>query len=357
MSPARSRPGAPRSIYLGDTIVEEIRATRLPFDPRHFEFWFTYKSGRNAALNVAADEIKSRTGALTAADIEHLHEAHLSPWRMAGNADSVSAHMSRKLRDLAENLEGAIDMARMQGEALSSDAAALSATTALTLNDVLGVIGRLTQSSRESQAHLALLEARMDVVSREIGALKQQLSAVRTDCTSDPTTALPNRATFDAMLAKALAEASETRQPMSVMLCDLDYFATFNENFGAFVGDQVLRSIGFLLNAHMRPIDLAARFDGDELAAIVPHLRATDAVAQADRFREALMAHELVPHPNGAGRVTVSIGVADAIKGDTPEFLLRRAQNGLKVAKREGRNRVVEMSPDGPIWEAERRAR
>ena len=69
-----------------------------------------------------------------------------------------------------------------------------------------------------------------------------------------------------------------------------------------------------------------------------------------------LMAHELVPHPNGAGRVTVSIGVADAIKGDTLEFLLRRAANGLKVAKREGRNRVVEMSPDGPIWSAERKA-
>ena len=67
------------------------------------------------------------------------------------------------------------------------------------------------------------------------------------------------------------------------------------------------------------------------------------------------MAQVFAEHPNGAGRVTVSIGVADAIKGDTPDFLLRRAVMGLKVAKREGRNRVVEMSPDGPIWEAKRR--
>ena len=65
---------------------------------------------------------------------------------------------------------------------------------------------------------------------------------------------------------------------------------------------------------------------------------------------------EYFPHPNGAGRLTASIGVADAIKGDKPEFLLRRAQNGLAIAKREGRNRVVEMTPDGPIWEMERRA-
>ena len=89
-------------------------------------------------------------------------------------------------------------------------------------------------------------------------------------------------------------------------------------------------------------------------AAILPDTRAREAVACADRFRQMLMAQQLVPHANGAGRVTVSIGIADAIKDDTLEFLLRRALNGLKVAKREGRNRVVEMSPDGPIWSAGR---
>jgi diguanylate cyclase (GGDEF)-like protein len=117
----------------------------------------------------------------------------------------------------------------------------------------------------------------------------------------------------------------------------------------------VLRSIGLLFKAHLRASDFAARFDGDEFCAILPRLRSSEAAACAERFRQGLRAHELIPHPNGAGRVTVSIGVADAIEGDTPKFLLRRAQNGLAVAKREGRNRVVEMTPDGPIWEAERR--
>ena len=201
-----------------------------------------------------------------------------------------------------------------------------------------------------------MLEARMDAATREVGALREQLAAVRAECHADPTTDLPTRAMFNAVLAKTLQAAAQTRQPVSILLCNLDFFTAFNENFGNHKGDQVLRAIGAMMKAQMRADDTVARYGGDEFAVILPKLRACDAVAYADHFRQALMAQVFAQHPNGAGRVTASIGVADAIKGDAPEFLLRRALNGVKVAKREGRNRVVEMSPDGPIWDAERRA-
>jgi len=354
MSPAR--PGAEKSINLGDAIVAEMRAAQLPFGPRQFEFCFAYKSRHNAALNAAANEIKATHGALTGADIERLHETYLSPWRMAAKPDDVTAQMGAKLPELGVALEYALGTARAQRETLAAETAELTIASALTLHDVLSTIDRLTRSTKESRAHFALLEGRVEAVTREIGLLRQQLASVRADSDADPATALPGRASFEAILARALAEAAKTRQPMAMLLCDLDYFAAFNENFGNFTADQVLRSIGLLLTMHLRPGDTAARFDGDQFAVILPRLRAGEAAAYADRFRQVLMKHELIPHPNGAGRITVSIGVADAIKGDTPESLLRRAQNGLRIAKREGRNRVVEMSPDGPIWSAERRA-
>ncbi len=356
MSSARTNPGADHGNYLGDAIAAEMHAARLPSEPRQFEFWFAYKNGRNAALNAAANDIKSRNGALTGPDIDRLHEIYLSPWRMAEKPDAIAARMSARLAELAATLESAIGTAQAQCETFAAEASELAVTTALTLHDVLGAIDRLGQSSRESQARFALLEARVDTVAREIGAVREQLAAVRADCAADPVTALPGRAAFDAMLAKALAEAAETRQPMAVLLCDLDYFTAFNENFGNLTGDQVLRSIGMMFKAHLRKDDMAARFESDQFAAILPRVRAKEAVACAERLRQMLMTHELIPHPNGAGRITVSLGVADAIKGDTPDFLLRRAGHGLKIAKREGRNRVVEMTPDGPVWDAERRA-
>jgi len=354
MPPARLRPD--KSVHIGDAIVADMRAAHGSFEPRQFEFWFAYKHGRNTALNAAANGIKQRNGALTDADIEHLHASFLSPWRLAAEPDDIAEHMATKLQDLSAALEHALGTAKAQRETLAAETAELAIASALTLHDVLSAIDRLTRVTRESQSRFETLEARVDTVGREIGALRRQLSTVQADCAADPTTALPGRAAFDAALAKALATAAETRQPLSVLLCDIDYFAAFNENFGNFTGDQVLRSVGLLLRSHLLPTDLTARFASDQFAVVLPQTRAAAAVALADRFRQVLMRHELLPHPNGAGRLTASIGVAGAIKGDTPEFLLRRAQNGLTIAKREGRNRVVEMTPDGPIWEMERRA-
>lgn len=344
-----------RHAELGDAIVAELRASALPASPRDFEFWFAYKSGRTPALTAAVDAIRSaRT--LDAADIAQLHRQHLSPWRMSEGPDAITATLAEELHGLAVTLDGAIGAAQAQRETMIAETSDLSITSALTLQRVLGAIDRLTQSTKEGQVRNALVEARMTAATREIAALKQQLTAVRTDCDADPVTSLTRRTAFDAALAKALDEASASRQPLAVILCDLDWFGAFNENFGATFADRVLRTVGLLLKCHTAPQDTVARFGGDEFAVLMPLRRAREAAHLAERFRQVLMQHELIRHENGAGRVTASIGVVDAIKGDTPAYLLRRAGAGLKVAKREGRNRVVEMTPDGPTWAAERPA-
>src|SRR6188474_2263938 len=92
---------ADHRVYLGDTIVAELRAARLPLEPRQFEFMFAYRSGRNAALNAAADAIRARAGALTGEDIDRLHEAYLSPWRMGDPPETAAARLGARLQDLA----------------------------------------------------------------------------------------------------------------------------------------------------------------------------------------------------------------------------------------------------------------
>src|SRR5262245_56510629 len=111
MSSAQTQPSAEHRIYLADAIVAELRASGLPLDPHQFEFWFTYKSGRNTALKVAADAIVALNGSLTAEDIERLHETYLSPCRLADQPDVVAARLAGKLQELASSIEATIDAA------------------------------------------------------------------------------------------------------------------------------------------------------------------------------------------------------------------------------------------------------
>src|SRR5690242_17250317 len=105
MSSAHSSPNSGRRIYLGEAIVEHIRASELPFEPHQFEFWFAYKSGRNVALNAAADALAFENGSLTGSDIERLHQTYLSPWRMGETGDAIAARLAEKLEELNLTLE------------------------------------------------------------------------------------------------------------------------------------------------------------------------------------------------------------------------------------------------------------
>ena len=150
MSPARAKVGVDNRIHAGDVIAAELRASRLPLEPRQFEFWFACKSGRNAALIVAANAIKSKQGALTAHDIERLHAAHLSPWRMAEQPDRVIARLDEKLRDVAVTLEDAIGSAQAQRETLTAEAGQLGDDGALTVEYLLRAVKRILTESEGS---------------------------------------------------------------------------------------------------------------------------------------------------------------------------------------------------------------
>jgi diguanylate cyclase len=356
MTSAQVPPSANPAAQLSESIVDEARGAALPLAPKHFEFWHSYKSGRNATLRAAADEIKAKHGTLTAQNVEALYERYLSPWRMSEGGDSLAARLADELDQVAISLDGAIGSALAQRETMAAETSELSIISAVTLQGLLQAVDRLMQSTKEGQTRFTLVEAKLAAACREIAALQQQLNVVRAECQSDPLTSLPTRGAFDATLAKAIARFVETRQPLAIMFCDIDYFASFNENFGVFAGNDALRAIGVLLKGHVRAADMVARFGSDEFGVIMQDASMQDAIEHAERFRQALMSHEFAKGPNGEGRITVSLGVADGIKGDTPEYITRRAANGLKVAKSEGRNRVVEMTLEGPVWTANRRA-
>ncbi len=147
---------------------------------------------------------------------------------------------------------------------------------------------------------------------------------------------------FDRALADGVAKARETGDTVSLMMCDLDHFKRINDEYGHPVGDQVLRLVGQTLIQCVKGQDIAARYGGEEFAVILPNTNVMGAAAVAEFVRRSVASKKIVRKGTGEklGDVTLSLGVAALLPGETAEMLVERADRALYVAKETGRNRV-----------------
>ena len=155
----------------------------------------------------------------------------------------------------------------------------------------------------------------------------------------DPLTNLHNRRYLAQQLAQEVERAKRYGRPLSLMLCDIDNFKQVNDTFSHAVGDEVLKAVADLLKSRTRTSDLKARFGGEELVAVFPETSLEDAVSLCEAMRRAAEGYDWAGlHPEL--RVTLSLGVAELTPHDTPDSLLRTADDRMYEAKRSGKNRV-----------------
>jgi diguanylate cyclase len=175
--------------------------------------------------------------------------------------------------------------------------------------------------------------------------LRRQLA---TEALTDALTGLPNRRHLDRALELELERTRRYDTPVSLALLDVDHFKNYNDTVGHPAGDEVLRAMAEAMGGELRTSDLLARYGGEEFALIMPGIGPEDATRAAERLRTMMASH---PFPFGevqpGGRLTLSAGVASSpAHGETASELLRRADDALYQAKREGRNRVVVAASD-----------
>jgi two-component system cell cycle response regulator len=170
--------------------------------------------------------------------------------------------------------------------------------------------------------------------------LKQSLQLSLEMAVTDQLTGLFNRRYMSRHLNTLLGDNSS--KPVSFLMLDVDFFKQINDTYGHDVGDEVLREFANRISANVRGIDLACRFGGEEFVVVMPDTDMSFAYMVAERLRQSVA--DAPFHVSAAARqvpVTISIGVASSASGDTPDVLLKRADQALYRAKRDGRNRVV----------------
>ena len=148
----------------------------------------------------------------------------------------------------------------------------------------------------------------------------------------DTLTGLPNRRRFDLELSKLLSTSFDADCPHCVALIDLDKFKRINDQYTHLVGDEVLKAVAGVLRQSVRHSDLPVRLAGDEFVILFPRTKLDMAEQVCARIRHAVANLEVAAHDDVV-RVTVSIGVAESIAGDTPSEALRRADIAMFADK------------------------
>ncbi len=155
----------------------------------------------------------------------------------------------------------------------------------------------------------------------------------------DPLTGLPNRRALMERLQREWAQIKRHEGHLSFIMADVDHFKQVNDRFGHHIGDVILHEVAAAIARQCRENDLPARYGGEEFAVIVPHEVAADAARLAERCRDAVEAVR-VNMPRNQVTATISLGVADSQTADSPEALLKHADEAMYLAKQAGRNTV-----------------
>lgn len=182
--------------------------------------------------------------------------------------------------------------------------------------------------------HQGELYSQLEMANREL----QQLSA------RDGLTSVANRYRFDQYLSQVWRSLIREKAPLSLIMCDIDYFKAYNDTFGHQGGDRCLQQVAQAIQqAAKRPADLVARYGGEEFAVILPNTSPIGAMLLAEEIGQKVRALG-IPHPRSPHQcVTLSLGVAGFVPSRKRSLadLIAKADGALYQAKSDGRDRCV----------------
>lgn len=195
-----------------------------------------------------------------------------------------------------------------------------------------------------------LLEARVMERTRELETCNQRLEMLSR---MDGVLGISNRAYFDERIKTEWRLARRNKQPISLLMVDVDFLRQYNEAYGHLEGDNCLRSVARAMRDGLfRPTDTVARFGGEELVALLPNTTLDGARLVAERIKATVDSYA-IPHAASSisTRVTVSIGLAtmEPDKGGEGWSLLIQVEDALLQAKKRGRNQIQAYRDGSPL--------
>ncbi len=309
--------------------------------PANFQLFYAYAAAEKPVLSRAIDDMLAAKRPFTAQVLTELFRYVSQEAQALNELDALSKNVSTALGSVLVTLETAGKDAQSYGKTLSAASGELGDDQSPAA--LRKLMDGLISATQAMEARTKVLEDELHRSSIEVVELKTKLDDVRRESLTDTLTAIPNRKSFDVALDNAIRDASASGEQFALLMCDIDHFKTFNDTWGHQTGDQVLRLVGACLSENVKGRDTAARYGGEEFAVILRQTKLEHAINLANQIRGHVESKKLVKKSTGdiLGTITISIGVAQFVPGETTTSLIQRADSCLYAAKHSGRNCVL----------------
>jgi len=323
--------------------VKRMSQQEAGLHPFSYAIWYEYVSGINRDLQIALDARLASEGKLddpAACALYYKHVADLdgkTALRLGDSVGHLVDHVADSATHAGDQASHYSDSLERWSETLQRPANGKGAPPPPPgLADIL-------RGTRDMQKAISDLQERLEDSSREARELRQEVVRAREEALVDGLTGLANRKGFDLALAAGLQQDSPPGPGPCLLMIDLDHFKRLNDNHGHLFGDKVLAGIGEMLRANVKGKDTAARYGGEEFAVILPRTPRGGALGLAEALRTLVASSRI--RTGGSkqtliGNITVSIGIADHVAGESAAEFISRADQALYAAKAQGRNRV-----------------
>lgn len=166
-------------------------------------------------------------------------------------------------------------------------------------------------------------------------------SKLQREANYDALSGIFNRRAFNLQSAQHFNKSRENNHPLSVLMCDVDFFKNVNDTYGHSTGDEVIKTVAQVMLEHTRNSDVVARYGGEEFIALLPRTSKHEASIVAEKIRRSIESIE-INIDNHQLRFTISIGISDLKSTDSDiDNVILRADEALYNAKESGRNQVL----------------
>lgn len=338
------------SARLARKAIDSMADAGIPQTPLNFTIWYEHLSGCNPALTKFLNRALKKGLAITAEKNREIFEQFCT----TGNTDPSewNSRIEAVAMEIFEALNSATTGTEKYGAALKDFSGSVSNTASPA--EITGKIKKILSETTDMATRMANLQDNLQTARTELSDLRNKLQATQHEAMTDTLTELANRRCFDESLERLIEESRVEKEPLSLILADIDYFKKFNDSYGHQVGDQVLRLVAKSLVNGVKGQDVVARYGGEEFGLILPNTRIAGAIAVAENLRKTLARRKLARKGQGDSFavITLSFGVTEYRRGDSMETFLSRADGLLYQAKNMGRNRVCGSLDAPPVRKA-----